>query len=165
MRGMSPFISAVLLIGIVIMMAVVIGPWAIKIATEASEGATSDVNRDLICRGTAYSFDSDYGNSGVAWNFTGTTGTISAKVKNTGSQNLYNFSFELTMETPQGIRLIIYPEVVVTNSTQRTVNNPLKPGYDWIIEAGVTNINDTWSLTEVKVINDVCPRVSPEVEV
>ena len=69
MRGISPLISSVLLIAIILLMAAVIGPWAIRIATEAAGGATTDVNQDLICRQTGYSFDSDYGNSGVAWNF------------------------------------------------------------------------------------------------
>ena len=68
------------------------------------------------------------------------------------------------MQTPEGTKLIIYPEVNVTAETQRTKTNPLKPGYDWILEADVANINDTWSLIEVKVINEVCPKISPSVE-
>ncbi len=164
MKGVSPLISTVLLIAIVILMAAVIGPWALKIATRASDSAGTNVEQDLICRQTAYVFDSDYGNSGVAWNFNGTNGTVSAKIINTGSQNLYNFSFELLMQTPEGTKLIIYPEVNVTAETQRTKTNPLKPGYDWILEADVANINDTWSLIEVKVINEVCPKISPSVE-
>lgn len=164
MKGISPLISTVLLIGIVILMATVIGPWALRIATEASEGAKTDVERDLICRQTSYVFDSDYGNSGVVSNFSGTNGTVSAKIINTGSQNLYNFSFELSMQTTAGLKLIIHPDVNITADTQRTKANPLKPGYDWIVNADVININDTWPLTEVKLINDVCPRISPSVE-
>ena len=164
MKGISPLISTVLLIGIVILMATVIGPWALKIATEASQGAGGDVEQELLCRQTAYAFDSDYGSSGVAWNFSGTNGTVSAKIVNTGSQNIYNFSIELLMQTPVGAKLVIYPEVNITNETQKTKANPLKPGYAWIVEADVVNINDTWSLTEVKLINEVCPRVSPSVK-
>lgn len=165
MKGISPLISSVLLIAIVILMAAVIGPWAMKIASDASTSASTDVNMDLICRQTAYSFDSDYGNSGVDWLFNQTNGTISARIINTGSQNLYNFSFELTLQTPTGMKLIIYPEINITDETQRTKVTPLKPGYDWILEADITNINDTWSLTEVKIINEVCPRISPSVEI
>ncbi len=164
MKGISPIISSVLLIAIILLMAAVIGPWAIKLATEASEGAKQDVEQDLICRQTGYVFDSDYGNSGVTWNFNETNGTVSAKITNTGSQNLYNFSFELTMQTPTGLKLVISPDVNITSETQRTKANPLKPGYDWILDADVVNINDTWPLIEMKVINDVCPRVSPSVE-
>lgn len=165
MKGISPIISSVLLIGIVILMAITVGPWALKLATDASEGAGTDVQNELVCRQTSYAFDSGYGNSGVAWNFTGDNGTVSAKIINTGTQNLYNFSVEMLMQTPTGYKLIIYPDVNVTNETQRTKNNPLKPGYDWIIEAEVDNINYTWSLLEVKVINDVCPRVSPKIKI
>lgn len=165
LKGMSPLISTVLLVGIVVLMAAVVGPWAMDIATDVSSNAGSNVNRDLVCRNTAYYFDTDYGNSGVAWSFNGTNGTVSSKIINTGSQNLYNFSVELTMQTDEGTKLIIYPDINVTEETQRTSSNPLKPGYEWIIEAEVANVNDTWSLREVKVINEVCPSVSPTAEI
>jgi FlaG/FlaF family flagellin (archaellin) len=164
LKGISEMISIIILIGVVVVMAVVVGPWAMKLASKTAEGTEENVNQELICRGVAYAFDTDYGVSGVLWNFTDTKGTISAKIINTGTQNLYNFSFELTMQTETGIRMIIYPEVNVTAETQRTKNNPLKPGYEWILEADVENINSTWSLLKVKVINDVCPKISPYVE-
>ena len=164
MKGISPLISTVLLIAIVVLMAAVIGPWAMRIASDVSQGADTDVQRDLICRQTAYAFDTDYGSSGISYLFNGTNGTISTKIINTGSQNLYDFSFELTLQTPEGMKLIIYPEVNVTTTTQRTEASPLKPGHDWILEADVASINDSWSLRKVKLINEVCPKVSPSVE-
>lgn len=164
-KGISPLIASVMMIAIVVLMAAVIGPWAMKIATDTSSGTEDSVNQDLICRQTSYAFDSDYGSSGVAWNFNGTNGTVSAKISNTGSQNLYNFSIELVLQTPAGVKLVIYPEVNITSDTRRTKANPLRPGYDWILDAEVININDTWSLTEVKVINDVCPRNSISIEI
>jgi len=165
MKGISPLISTVLLIGVTITMAVIIGPWAIKLATDTSQGATNSANQDMTCRQTAYFFDSDYGNSGVSWYFNGTNGTVSVKIINTGSQNLYNFSMELTMLAAAETKILIYPSVNITSDTQRTFSNPLKPGYDWLINAEVAGINDTWSLTKVKVINEVCPRVSPSAEI
>ena len=164
-KGISPMISTILLICIVVLMAAIVGPWMMKLASDASQSASNDANQEMICRGTAYAFDSDYGSSGVSWNFTGTNGTISAKIINTGTQNLYNFSFELTMRTTADVKLIIYPDVNITTETQMVKANPLKPGYDWILDADITNINSTWSLTKVKIINDVCPKVSPSVEV
>ncbi len=162
MAGVSPLVSTVLLIGITLLMAVIVGPWAVRLATDASRSASDSANQDMLCRQTAYAFDSDYGNSGISWDFNGTNGTVSAKIINTGSQNLYNFSLEITMRTPEGAtRLVVHPGVNVTSETQRSASSPLKPGYEWIIEADVAGINDTWSLTEVKVINEVCPRVSP----
>jgi flagellin-like protein len=165
MKGISPLIATILLIGITVLMAVTIGPWMMKIATDASQSAANSANQDILCRSTAYGFDSDYGNSGVSWTFNGTNGTVSVKIMNTGSQNLYNFSLELTMQTPTGTKLIVYPEINITSESQRTVSNPLKPGYDLILEAEVDKINDTWSLTKVKVINEVCPRASPSVDI
>lgn len=165
MKGISPMISAVILILIVIAMGAVVGPWVLNLATEVSGGAGETAQQQLICQQTAYDFDSDYGKGGVDWNFTGTTGTITAKIINTGSQNLYNFSFELTFQTPSGEKLIIYPEVNVTDDTQRTITNPLKPGNSHMLMGEIANINDTWSLFKVKVLNIVCPRVSPVVEI
>lgn len=157
-------ISAVILILIVIAMAAIVGPWVLNIATETAGGAGQTTEQQIICQRTAYDFDTDYGINGVDWNFTGTNGTITTKIINTGTQNLYNFSFELTMQTPLGERLIVYPEINVTLETQRTKTNPLKPGNSHILDGEISNINDTWSLTGVKIINIVCPRVSPTAE-
>lgn len=164
MKGVSPIMSAVILILIVITMGAVVGPWILNLASEAAGGAGETAEQQLICQKTSYDFDSNYGTSGTAWNFTGTNGTIMSKIINTGSQNLYNFSFELVMQTPLGERLIVYPEINVTIETQKTKTDPLKPGNSHIIYGVIVNINDTWSLTKVKIINAVCPRVSPAVE-
>ncbi len=164
MRGVSPIISVVILILIVISMAAVVGPWILELAGETAGGAGGSATQQIICQRTAYDFDSNYGTSGVDWNFTGTNGTITAKIVNTGSQNLYNFSFELTMQTPSGEKLIVYPEVNITGGTQKSKTDPLKPGSSHILYGEISNINDTWSLTRVKIINVVCPRVSPSAE-
>jgi FlaG/FlaF family flagellin (archaellin) len=164
MKGVSPFISAVILILIVISMGAVIGPWIMRMASELAEGTGETAQQQLICRETAYDFESDYGVNGVYWDFNGTNGTITAKITNTGSQNLYNFSFELTLQTPSGKRLVVYPEVNVTDETQKTRANPLKPGSSLMLEGEIVNINDTWSLVGVKVLNVVCPRASPSIE-
>ncbi|NIP40946.1 MAG: hypothetical protein GTN39_05520 [Candidatus Aenigmarchaeota archaeon] len=163
-KGISPMIAAVILILIVIAMGAVVGPWVLNLASEAAGGAGGTAQQQLICQKTAYDFDSDYGNSGVDWNFTGTNGTVTAKIMNTGSQNLYNFSFELTMQTSLGEKLIVYPEINVTEETQRSATNPVKPGSSHILNGEIVNINDTWSLLKVKVLNVVCPKVSPTAE-
>jgi FlaG/FlaF family flagellin (archaellin) len=164
-KGVSPMISTILLIGIVVLMAAVIGPWTLNLALQASQNAGNEANQEMICRATSYAFDTDYGSSGVAWSFSETNGTLSVKIINTGTQNLYNFSLELTMQTPTDTKIIVYPEINVTEDSQRTKANPLKPGYDWILDSDVAGINSTWLLTKVKVINDVCPRVSPSVDI
>jgi flagellin-like protein len=164
-KGISPLIASVLLIGITILMAAIIGPWAIKLATTASEGAANNANQDMICRQTAYAYDGDFGVSGAAWNFSAAGAYINVKIINTGSQNLYNFSVELTVRSPTETKLLTYPSVNVTSETQRSKNNPLKPGHDWILESNVTGVDATWSLIKVKVINDVCPKVSPSLDI
>jgi len=164
MKGVSPLISTVLLVGIIVLMATIVGPWMVNIATQTSQSSGQDVEQDMICRRTSYDFDGDYGNSGITWTANQTNGTVTAKIINTGTQNLYNFSIQLTMQTPDGIRLIQYPNVNITLETRKTAGNPVKPGEEWILEADVTEVNDTWSLMEVKVINDVCPRISPSID-
>jgi len=164
MKGVSPMISAVILILIVIAMSAVVGPWIIEMAKNAAEGSGEDAEQQLICQKTAYDFDTDYGISGVDWNFTGTNGTISSKIVNTGSQNIYNLSFELTLQTPYGEIIVSPPDVTVTSETQKTKTNPLKPGSSHIVYGDIININDTWSITEVKILNVVCPKVSPTAE-
>ncbi len=161
MRGVSPLISTVLLILIVLLLATTIGPWMLDLAKKTSTGINRDINQDLVCRQTSYDFDSDYGNSGVSWDFSSTNKTVSAKIVNTGMQNLYNFSFQLVFQTVEGSeRILSYPYVNITQDTQKTASNPLKPGEEWVLEADVTGIGNNWTLSKVRVINAVCPKIS-----
>jgi FlaG/FlaF family flagellin (archaellin) len=163
MKGVSPLMSAVLLILIIMGVASVVGPWMLDLATKASEMERDRLESELICKQTGYDFDSDYGTSGVDWNFTGIGGSVTAKIVNTKTQNLYNFTFELTFQTSAGERIVTYPDVNITQESQKTKANPLKPGRSCILDANVTNINSTWTLKKVRIINDVCPSVSPSV--
>ncbi|MEM5871377.1 MAG: hypothetical protein QW051_00725 [Candidatus Aenigmatarchaeota archaeon] len=163
-KGISEMVAAVLIIGITISLALVLGPWMVKLATKTSENVETEVNQEFLCRGVAYGFDTNYGVSGVAWNFSDTPGEISTKIINTGTQNLYNFSLELTFRTDSGLKIITYPDVIISDESQKTKINPLKPGYSCILEAEVNNIESEWTLIKVKVINDLCPRNSPSIE-
>ncbi len=165
MKGVSPLISGVLLILIVIGVSAVVGPWIIQLSQESSEQSGSQVSQTLICQQTAYTFDSTYQNSGAYWNISGTNGTISAKIINTKIQNLYNFTYELTFSTPSGERIVTEPDINVTGASQRTKSNPLKPGQSLILEGDMTNVNETWSLIRIKVLNAVCPGASPYMDV
>ncbi len=165
MRGISNIISAVIVILISLSMAAIVGPWAMDLATESSEKSGERINQDIICQQTGYTFDSDYGTSGVDWNITGTTGTMTAKITNTKMQNLYNFSFELTFLTPGGQKILTEPDIQMTALTQKTKTDPLKPGHSCILDADIQNANDTWTLMRVNVLNGVCPSVSPHVDI
>jgi flagellin-like protein len=164
MKGVSPLVSSVIVILIVLALAAFIGPWLISLTQQVSDDETRRVEQELICRQTSYDFDSDYGNGGITWNFTNTTGVMSAKIINTGNRNIYNFTYELVFTTSSGQRIVTYPDVNITQDSQKTKANPLKAGQSWILNAALSSINDTWTLNEVKILNVVCPQNSPSVE-
>lgn len=155
MRGVSPIVSTVLIVVIVFGVAALVSPWMMEIATNTSAQTGQGTQTQFICQNTAYDFDTTYGTYGVDWNFTGTSDTFDAIIINTGNQNLYNFSVELIVTTTSG------PEIVrldVNSSYQHTSANPLKPGQSAQLKALVTS-DITGTLTQVKILNGVCPSV------
>ena len=153
MKGISPIISSVLLIMIILAIASFVGPWMISLTQDVTEEESNRITNELICRQTSYDFDNNYGSNGFTWNFTGTTGVMSTKITNTGNQNIYNFTFEIIFSTSSGMRIVTEPDINVTIGTQKTKSNPVKPGQSWIVDADLANINDTWSLNEIKLLN------------
>ena len=151
--GISPIISTVILVVVVISIASVVSPWIIELVTETSNETGTTTTTEIKCREAAYDFDTGYGTYGVSWNFATVNNTLAAKIKNTGTITLYNFSFELTFNDT----IIEYFDA--TAGTQRTSANPLKPRNTAFINASLTkDVNDT--LTNIKVLNIVCPSVS-----
>ena len=165
MKGMSEMIAAVVIILIGLGMAAIVGPWALNLATESSSDSGQAMNQNIICQQTGYTFDSDYGVSGVDWNITGTIGTMTVKITNTKIQNLYNFTIEATFLTSGGQKILTEPDITIIPIAQKTVTNPLKPGQSTILDADIMNANDTWTLMRVKVLNAVCPSISPFVDI
>jgi FlaG/FlaF family flagellin (archaellin) len=165
MKGVSQMISTVLIMLISVAAAVMLGPWVIDLATQSSTQSGTGVTNTLICQQSGYTFDGSYGSYGADWNITGNNGTITSKITNTKMQNLYNFTFEITFQTGSGERIVTYPDVRITTLSQKTVQNPLKAGQSVILEADVYNVNDTWTIQRIKILNDVCPLVSPYIDV
>lgn len=152
MKGVSPIISAVILIVVAIAISTLVGPWMYNLArTSTNETATSTIT-DIRCRNAGIDFDSDYATYGVDWNFTTLSDWLKVKAENTGTINLHNFSFELTINNSN---ILQYD---VKNDSQRSLSNPLKPGQAAILEANITaNISGT--LNRVKLRNEVCKNV------
>lgn len=152
MLGISPIISTVLLIVVVFSVAAVFSPWIINLVMDTSNQTGTSTTTGIKCREAAYDFDTSYGVYGASWSFSTENNTLGVKIKNTGTITLHNFSFELIINDT--IIEYFYP----TQATQRTSNNPLKPGHTAFINASLTkDVNDT--LTSVKVLNVVCPDV------
>jgi flagellin-like protein len=149
LAGISPIISTVILMVVVFSIAAAVSPWIIKLVTDTSKSTTNQTTTGIKCREAAYDFDTSYGTYGVSWSFSTANNTLGAKIKNTGTVTLYNFSFELTFNET------VIEYFYATEGTQRTSANPLKPSHSAFINASITkDVNDT--LTNVKILNIVC---------
>lgn len=155
MRGVSPLISTIIVIGIVFTIASFIVPWAYDLAVSTSNTTATEADLQIKCQNAGYDFDTSYGTYGASSNFTGTSGadTFSVKIKNTGTINMYNFSVEIAVNTSE-----IF-EFTINSTYQKTASNPLKPGTTAVLHAVVsTDINGT--LATVSVLNDVCKHIN-----
>jgi flagellin-like protein len=152
LAGISPIISAVIVIAIVFAIAATISPWMYSLVTGVTNQTQTSTETEIRCRNAAYDFYTSYGTYGVSWGFSTVNNTLGAMIKNTGTVNLHGFSFEL-----------IFNETIIeyfdpTSGTQKTSSNPLKPGQQAFLNASFTkDVNDT--LTSVKVLNSVCLSV------
>ena len=154
-RGVSPLISAVIVIAIAFMLASLIAPYMFDLVSQTSNQTGEDVRNTITCRNMAYDFVTSYGTDGVNWNFTGTADLLEARVINTGTINIYNFSFEILVNTTSGLDIKYYD---VNSSYQKTPSLPLKPGQSTILKADVTDVING-SLEEIKIRNEVCQNV------
>jgi len=161
-KGVSPVISTVLMILVAVAIAAFVGPWSMNLATTTSNASAQNAMNQINCQNTFYDFSTNYGNrNGV--NITAINGVIyelKAEIENTGTRNVYGFSFQLSNST------YIF-NCDVTSATQRSESDPLRPGEEAIIDADLTGncagLNDT--ITKVKVLNSVCSRNSPSLDI
>jgi len=157
MRGISPIISAVILIAVIFAIGALVSPWMFNLIRETSNETASSTINEVKCMNAAYDFDTTYRTYGVGWDFSTANNTLGVRIKNTGTISLYNFSFELVINDT------IVEYLHAKRSTQRTSSNPLKPGQTAFIDASFDrDING--SLTRLKVMNAVCPNVYAEQE-
>ena len=153
MKAISPLISVIILIGIVVAIGSMLSPWVTRLVLTAMYGASNDTQTRELCRNTAYDFDTSYGNLGLEWDFG--SDMLRAKIENTGTINLHGFSFELETETAGGMNIY---DFLPRDTSQRTKTNPLKPGQDVILEANITE-SVSGTLREVKILNEACTSV------
>ncbi len=157
-KGVSPIIGFVIVIALVFVIAALISPWAFNIAMNATNQTGTTVMNKIICQNSGYDFDTNYGTNGVNWNFTGSDDWLKSKVVNTGTVNLYDFSFEIEINST----IIKYYNV--NSTTQKTKASPLKPGQSVILHAALTDdINGT--LTKIKILNEACPSIYIEQDI
>jgi len=161
MKGVSPIVSALLLIVISISIASVVAPWMYELVLTSANSTSSDTAQQIRCRNAGLDFDSAYGNYGAVWNFTGNgTDYIYAKVVNTGTSDLWQLSIEAELESGSGKTIAHY---ALTDETAIGFTDPLKPSYSAIISANITSdVNGTaYGLSGLRVLNAACPNVAP----
>jgi hypothetical protein len=147
MKAVSVLLSTIIVIGLIVVIAGLVGPWAINFAGRQVNNTGGKVDNQITCQSTAYDFDSSYGNSGVEWDFSGSSDWLKAKIMNTGQINLHSFSFQIYI---QGAGYKFFPA-----KNGITPDNPLKPGQSAVIEANITE-NLAGTPTEIKIHNGVC---------
>ncbi|RLJ10344.1 MAG: hypothetical protein DRP15_00205 [Candidatus Aenigmatarchaeota archaeon] len=154
MKGVSPLISMIILIGIAIAIGAMLSPWITRLITSGMNEASNQTHTEIKCQNLAYDFDSSYGVNGAEWDFSGSNDWLRVKIVNTGTINVYGFSFEILLDsgTP------VIKHFVATSSTQRTESKPLRPGQSYIIEANITE-DLTGTIKEIKILNAVCPEI------
>ena len=161
LSGVSPIISTVIVILIVMGIAALVSPWAFNIAYNTTNQTAEHQRQQLVCQNVAYTFNTNYGTHGLTWNLSGSPDTLDAQIINTGTINLRDFSFELTLNTTAGYAIYHFD---VNSTYQKTSANPLLPGQSAILKANLTqDLNGT--LKYVKILNGVCRSVYIEQEV
>jgi hypothetical protein len=167
-KALSPLISVTMLIVIAIVIASFIAPWMYELVSTTTNETGTSAMQEVKCRSAGLDFDSDYGYYGVYSNFSqnltgNVTDTLRVKVVNTGSIDLHGFTIEAVLETGPEEEIMHYEP---TEASQMTQSMPLRPSRSAILTANITeDINaTTTALKEVRILNDVCPGVSPEIE-
>jgi len=151
MKAIDAILSTILVISIIVVIAGIIGPWALNLARNQANSTGQNANSQITCQSTSYDFDSSFGSNGVEWDFSGGSDWLRAKIINTGTINLYGFSFQVYI---QGTGYKSFPA-----KEQSDADNSLKPSESIVIEANITE-NLAGQLTEVQVLNSVCKGFS-----
>lgn len=160
-KALSPLIAVTLLIVIAISIVTLIAPWMYDLVMSTMNETDTTTRQQVRCRNAGLDFDPNYAYYGVDWNFTGNgSDWIKVKLVNSKNLDLHSFSFEVTYDSSGGEEIRHYG---VTSATAITETDPLRPGQSAIIQADMTeDINETeLSLKSVKVLNSVCPDLSP----
>ncbi|MBN2330959.1 MAG: hypothetical protein JXC85_04020 [Candidatus Aenigmarchaeota archaeon] len=164
-KALSPLVSGIIIVVLSISMASMVAPWMYELVFTTTNETGSTTAQQVKCRSAGIDFDSEYGNYGVDWNFTGNgTDWLKAKMINTGTIDLYGFSFELTVISPSSQKILHFD---ATPSTGKTASDPLKAPRSAIIEANITeDINGSvYSLMQVRVLNAVCVGLAATLDV
>ncbi len=126
MKGITTIIAFIILVAITFSIAAMMNPWIFRTITDEGEEIGNEADQ-FVCRNVQYAFISSYGSGGMDFSLCAQPRYIRARIKNYGSMDLYNFSFVLVFNDS----VIVIP---VTQDTQPTDSNPLRPQEEKLIE-------------------------------
>lgn len=153
-KGISPLIATTAIIVLVFVIASLVGPWMLDLAKTVTTTTENQTTKDIECNYAGYDFDTDYATDGVNW--TSGLSTIYAQIKNTGTRNLYDFSFEVKMN---GTTIQNFDPTTITD---KTGSSPLRPGQTTLLNASITISLANTTINSVKIVNTICPSAGPE---
>lgn len=149
MKGVSEIIVFIIMVAIIFSIAAAMNPWIMRTITGEGEDLSGDLDTHITCSNVQYAILPDYGTEGIVFSPCTEPKHISAKIKNFGSENIYGFSFLLVFGDSE-------VEIPVTQDTQKTESNPLRPQEEAIIEGTPTLCTEFPD--EIRITNSLgCP--------
>ena len=137
-RGVSPIIAVVVLIGLTVVLAGLLSSWAVSIITQSSQ-------QDMCWVDTVYTIsDASYNDS---------TGFISLRLKNSGKLAVYNFS----IEADNGTTIVVVP--ALSPDASFSVGPGMSQYITVLADPAVYNITNIQTIT---VLASSCHGYSPK---
>lgn len=154
LKALEPIISAVLLVSIVLVVSAAVSIWYIGFVNKTVKGEEARITESIECGHAGIDFDSSK-DGGIRWDFSGPKAGdyLDVWLSNTGSVNLYGFSFEVLAEQSGSLEIF-----VLNPENDATIANPLKPGQSRLFRANVTG-DISGIMKSIRVLNSACRQL------
>jgi flagellin-like protein len=155
MKGISPFISTILLIAITVAVAGMIGLWITTLTHTQTGIVGNKTEEDIDCRYAGIKID----DSTIQCNFAGSSDQLNFTLENTGTVDMYNFNGEIYLGG------LIYSYSVYNPLTNLAFNStyPIRPGESKTVVVNITDNLASSNPTWIRVVSR-CPTVYDTVE-
>ncbi|MEM5871878.1 MAG: archaellin/type IV pilin N-terminal domain-containing protein [Candidatus Aenigmatarchaeota archaeon] len=148
MKGISPVIASVILIGIAIAVGVMLSSWITHWVSSRTHETSS-----ACVTSTNYKIDDAIFNENAK--------TLTLKITNLGGTDIYDFTIQIINGT--NIETYNYTNQKLSISPNISKNNPLRQQRTAIIIIDISDSIDLVKTAEsIKVINEACPAFSAE---
>ncbi len=146
MKGISPFIAAIILLAFVVAIGALTSPWF----QSFTKSKTYDVEHKSEGQIDCIFSSLDFSSSDVDYDLSAAQDWVNVTLDNTGSEPLYSFEMSITVDNETRI-------YSPTLSSQKTSSSPLGPGERTILIANITEDLDG-TLQKVRIVAKNCPR-------